>query len=39
MRRIIAAMTLIAGCLVAAPAFAVLPDEVLDDPALEARAR
>ncbi|SPH17704.1 Cytochrome c-type biogenesis protein CcmH [Defluviimonas aquaemixtae] len=26
-------------CLLAAPAFAVQPDEILDDPALEARAR
>lgn len=26
-------------CLIAAPAFAVQPDEVLDDPALESRAR
>lgn len=26
-------------CLLAAPAFAVQPDEMLDDPALEARAR
>jgi cytochrome c-type biogenesis protein CcmH len=26
-------------CLIAAPVFAVEPDEVLDDPALEARAR
>ena len=26
-------------CVIAAPAFAVLPDEILDDPVLEARAR
>ncbi|SLN14952.1 Cytochrome c-type biogenesis protein CcmH precursor [Roseovarius litorisediminis] len=26
-------------CLIAAPVFAVQPDEILDDPALEARAR
>jgi cytochrome c-type biogenesis protein CcmH len=26
-------------CVIATPVFAVLPDEVLDDPALEARAR
>ncbi|MFD1912302.1 cytochrome c-type biogenesis protein [Halodurantibacterium flavum] len=30
---------LIILCFLAAPAFAVQPDEVLDDPALEARAR
>lgn len=30
---------LLALCLLAAPAFAVQPDEMLDDPALEARAR
>jgi len=29
----------LALCLLAAPVFAVQPDEVLDDPALEARAR
>ena len=34
MRRLILAL-----CVVAAPAFAVQPDEILDDPALEARAR
>ena len=34
MRRLILAL-----CLVAAPVWAVQPDEVLDDPALEARAR
>ena len=34
MRRLVLALA-----LVAAPAFAVQPDEVLDDPALEARAR
>jgi cytochrome c-type biogenesis protein CcmH len=30
---------LLAALLLAAPALAVLPDEILDDPALEARAR
>lgn len=39
MRRVLAALALVAACLFAAPAVAVLPDEVLDDPALEARAR
>ncbi len=34
MRRLILAL-----CLLAAPAFAVQPDEILGDPALEARAR
>ncbi|RKF15088.1 cytochrome c-type biogenesis protein CcmH [Roseovarius spongiae] len=34
MRRLIALL-----CLLAAPVFAVQPDEMLDDPALEARAR
>ncbi|MCU0912561.1 MAG: cytochrome c-type biogenesis protein CcmH [Rhodobacteraceae bacterium] len=34
MRRLLLALALLAG-----PAFAVQPDEVLDDPALEARAR
>ncbi len=34
MRRLVLAM-----CLLAAPVFAVQPDEVLDDPALETRAR
>lgn len=34
MRRLIFAL-----CVIAAPAFAVLPDEILDDPVLEARAR
>ena len=39
MRRLVAAMALLIGLLVSAPAFAVLPAEVLADPALEARAR
>lgn len=30
---------IVAFCVIATPVFAVLPDEVLDDPALEARAR
>ncbi|OIP82996.1 MAG: cytochrome C biogenesis protein CcdA, partial [Rhodobacterales bacterium CG2_30_65_12] len=34
MRKLLLALALLAG-----PAFAVNPDEVLDDPALEARAR
>ncbi|MET4127018.1 cytochrome c-type biogenesis protein [Roseovarius sp. MBR-6] len=34
MRRLILAL-----CVIAAPAFAVQPDEILDDPVLEARAR
>ncbi|EAQ27131.1 MULTISPECIES: cytochrome c-type biogenesis protein [unclassified Roseovarius] len=34
MKRLILAL-----CVIAAPVFAVQPDEVLDDPALEARAR
>jgi cytochrome c-type biogenesis protein CcmH len=34
MRRLVLAL-----CLIAGPVFAVQPDEVLDDPALEARAR
>jgi cytochrome c-type biogenesis protein CcmH len=34
MKRLILAL-----CVIAAPAFAVQPDEILDDPALEARAR
>ncbi|MBC7133299.1 MAG: cytochrome c-type biogenesis protein CcmH [Roseovarius sp.] len=34
MRRLILAL-----CVIAAPALAVQPDEILDDPALEARAR
>lgn len=34
MKRLILAL-----CVVAAPVFAVQPDEILDDPALEARAR
>ena len=33
------ALALILAFVIAAPAFAVQPDEVLDDPALEARAR
>ncbi|MFC3075863.1 cytochrome c-type biogenesis protein [Shinella pollutisoli] len=36
MRRLVAVLLLV---LAASPAFAVNPDEVLDDPALEARAR
>ncbi len=32
-------LALLLTLLLAAPAFAVLPDEILDDPALEARAR
>ena len=32
-------MLLTLGLLIAAPAAAVQPDEILDDPALEARAR
>lgn len=32
-------LALIAALLLAGPALAVLPDEILDDPALEARAR
>jgi cytochrome c-type biogenesis protein CcmH len=39
MRGLLRAMALIAICLAASPAPAVQPDEVLDDPALEARAR
>ena len=35
----IAGLLLVAFCLLAAPAFAVQPDEILSDPALEARAR
>src|SRR5690242_4125079 len=35
----IAGLLLVACCLLAAPAFAVQPDEILSDPALEARAR
>lgn len=39
MRRLVRALALVAACLAASPAPAVQPDEVLDDPALEARAR
>ena len=39
MRRLSAAAALLIGLLVSAPAWAVLPGEVLADPALEARAR
>jgi cytochrome c-type biogenesis protein CcmH len=39
MRRIFSAFLVTAALSVAAPAFAVQPDEILPDPALEARAR
>ena len=34
-----AGLVLVAVCAIAAPALAVQPDEILDDPALESRAR
>jgi cytochrome c-type biogenesis protein CcmH len=37
--RILAGLLVAAACLLAAPAFAVQPDEILPDAALEARAR
>src|SRR6201990_3035731 len=37
--RILAGLLVAAACLLAAPAFAVQPDEILKDAALEARAR
>src|ERR1700751_4574206 len=37
--RIFFAFLVAASCLLAAPAFAVQPDEILPDPVLEARAR
>src|ERR1700755_1662030 len=37
--RILAGLLVAAACLLAAPAFAVQPDEILPDQALEARAR
>lgn len=39
MRILLTILMLLAAPMVAAPAWAVQPDEVLDDPALEARAR
>ncbi len=38
MTKVVRGMT-VAGCLFSGPAFAVEPDEILKDPALEARAR
>lgn len=39
MRRAVSALLVLLSLLATAPAFAVMPDEVLQDPALEARAR
>ena len=39
MRRLFASLVMVVGLVAAGPSYAVLPDEVLDDPALEARAR